>query len=123
MSMMIVLLTGVWQSGLPAECLVQAALGTYFPYMDFFMPFFIFLLGYSTIIAYFVVGLNCAQYLSPKWGKNVYYVYAVAAFVTFSFVETHQALSVMAIVGCLLLVLNAWGIFKLTKEIRFDFQL
>lgn len=122
MSIVIVLLTGVWQTDIPAERLVQDALSVYFPYMHFFMPFFIFLLGYSTIIAYFVVGLNCAQYLAPKWGKPFYYAYAIAAFITFSFVETRQALSVMAIVGCLLLIINCYGIFRLTKEIRFDFE-
>ncbi len=94
-----------------------------FSVYGFFHAFFIFLLGYSTIIAYFVVGLNCAQYLSPSWGKKFYYVYAVVAFLIFSFAETQQALSVMAIVDACCWCSIAIGIFRLTKEIHFDFNL
>src|SRR5690606_6697119 len=96
------------------------ALGQYFPYMNFFMPFFLFLLGYSTINAYFVVGLKCAKYVSPRWGAIVFNLYAIVSLTLFSFVESTHAQSLMAVAGGTLLVINCYGIFKLRSELSFD---
>lgn len=120
-SVMLILVTGVWSDSLDVELLVQTALSHYFPYMEFFMPFFLFLLGYSTINAYFLAGLKCSEYLSPKYGRYAYYIYAVIALVLFSFVDSTQAQSVMAVAGGLLLVVNVCGIYKLRNEINFNF--
>lgn len=119
-SVMLVLVTGVWQEPLEGTMLVQTALGKYFPYMHFFMPLFLFLVGYATINAYFCVGLNCAEYLLPRHGRTLYYVYAVAVLTVFSFYDTALAQSVMAIVGALLLLINSWGIFILRKQISYN---
>jgi AGCS family alanine or glycine:cation symporter len=121
-SVMIVLVGGVWHQPMEASMMVQTVLSDYFPYMNFFMPFFLFLLGYSTINAYFCVGLKCAEYLSPKRGRAVYYVYATVALLIFSFVGTNEAQSVMAIANGLLLVINCYGIFKLRKEVNFSLE-
>ena len=83
-SVFIVLVTDLWHHPIDSSLLVQTALARYFPYMEWFMPFFLFLLGYSTINAYFCVGLKCAQYLSPKRGKIFYYMYAVIALAAFA---------------------------------------
>lgn len=120
-SVMLILVTDVWFEPLEVGLLVQTALGNYFPYMHFFMPFFLFLLGYSTINAYFLAGLKCAEYLAPRFGKRLFYAYGVIALVLFSFVDVVEAQSVMAIVGGLLLVINALGIYKLRKEVSFNF--
>lgn len=120
-SVFLILVTDVWYSGLEVDMLVQTALGQYFPYMNFFMPFFLFLLGYSTINAYFIAGVKCAEYLAPKWGKTIYYAYAVVALTVFSFVGTTQAQSVMAIVGGLLLLVNSAGIYALRHQVNFNF--
>lgn len=119
-SVMLILITGVWETNLDMGLLVQTALGQYFPYMTFFMPFFFFLLGYSTINAYFCAGLKCAEYLSPKRGKIFYSIYAAFALFAFSFVDVLQAQSVMAIAGGLLLMINLWGIFRLRNEISYN---
>ncbi len=118
-SVVLILATGVWAEPMDASLLVQTALGTYFPYMNFFMPFFLFILGYSTINAYFVVGLKCAGFLGGKPGRFVYNLYAAIAMVLFSFVDSSGAQTVMAITGGLLLLLNAYGIFKLRDQISF----
>ena len=55
----------------------------------------------------------------PVWGPRFYYVYAVLAFLTFSFVENSQAISVMSFVGFFLLALNAAGIWRLRRSISF----
>lgn len=121
-SLMLILTTDMWQQPVEASMLVQLALGQYFPYMEVFIPIFLFLLGYNTINAYFCVGLKCADYLSPTIGKKIYYVYAAIALVVFSFMGTAQAQTVMAIAGVSLLMINSIGIFILRHEISFDLK-
>lgn len=120
MSLILIVVTGVWKEPIHSSMLVQTALAAYFPYMNFFMPFFLFLLGYSTLISYFCFGLKSSEYLSPHRGRKIYTVYAAMMFMLFSFVETTQALAVMAITGALLLAINIFGMFRLRKEIHFD---
>ena len=76
-SILVILVTDVWHQEMDAGMLVQTALSAYFPYVNYFMPFFLFLLGYSTINAYFCVGLKCAEHLAPQRGRRIYYAYAV----------------------------------------------
>lgn len=122
LSVLVVLATGHWHSGIDVSLMVQEALGLYFPYMHFFMPFFLFLLGYTTLLAYFVVGVKCAKFLSPKWGPALYYTYACIALPTFAFFDASQAFIVMSLSGALLLILNLTGIFILRKEIEFKLE-
>jgi AGCS family alanine or glycine:cation symporter len=122
-SVLLILVTDVWQEPIHESLLVQTALGKYFPYMHIFMPFFLFLLAYSTIIAYFCVGLKCAELLSPKWGRSLYYVYAVSALLLFSFVDSRQAIAFMAITQAFLLMINCYGIFRLRHEVKYTFDL
>ena len=120
-SVMLILVTDVWHLPMDVGLLVQSALDLHFPYMTFFMPFFLFLLGYSTINAYFVAGLKCAEYLSPRRGRLLYYIYATISLFLFSFVDTLYAQSIMAIVGGMLLVINSLGIYRLRNEVNFNF--
>lgn len=119
MSIFLILATGHWNIGIDPTLMVQEALGLSFPYMHFFMPFFLFLLGYTTILAYFVVGVKCAKFLSPKWGPIVYYLYASIALPLFAFVDVEQAFVIMSLSGALLLLFNLFGIFLLRKEVEF----
>lgn len=119
-SVMLVLVTGVWQESIDGMTLVQEALSKHFPYMHLFMPFFLFLVGYATINAYFCVGIKCAEFLLPRTGKTLYYLYAVVVLIAFSFVDSILAQSVMAIAGGLLLLINSAGIFRLRNEISFE---
>jgi AGCS family alanine or glycine:cation symporter len=119
-SVMLVLITGVWNSNVEASMLVQNALANYFPGMHIFMPLFLLVLGFTTIISYFCAGIKCAEFLSPKIGRKAYYVFT--SFYTLIFVcfETTQALTVMSITAALLLLLNLYGIYKLSHEIGFN---
>lgn len=119
-SVMVILITGTWHQVAEPTMLVQTALSNYFPYMDFFMPLFLFLVGYATINAYFCVGLKCAAELMPTYGKRIYYIYAAISLVLFSFFDATLAQSIMAIAGGLLLVINSIGIFMLRNELSFD---
>lgn len=120
-SILIVLISGVWKAEptLLGSQLVQEGLACYFPYMKYFMPLFFVVTGYTTIIAYFVVGIKCARYLAPGWGRKVYLVYAVIAFIFFSYTSQSHALLVMSVSGALLLITNLSGIFRLRNEIQF----
>lgn len=119
-SILIILSTGVWSQDIPASLLIQTALAEYFPYMHFFMPIFVFLLGYSTINAYLCVGLKCAKYLSPLRGELFYCLYAVVMFAIFGWMGTAYAQAVMTIAGGLLLMLNCYAIWRLKGEIEFS---
>lgn len=120
--MLLVMISGVWQdSTIQGSMLVQAALQTYFPYMNIFMPIFVFMLGFSTITAYLVAGIKAAQYLSPKWGKPSFIVLSSFAFVFFSFYDSSLAMSVMYSCGGLLMVINIPGILALRRYIKYSF--
>jgi AGCS family alanine or glycine:cation symporter len=121
-SLLVILVTDVWHDSTDSGMLIQKALAQYFPYMNYFMPFFLFTLGYSTINAYFCVGLKCAEYLSPTLGRPVYYLYAAASLLLFSFVDSTKAQMVMSVAGGLLLAFNCYGIFRLRKELSYNFD-
>lgn len=122
MSIMIVLMSGVWKSPVPIEGsqLIQTALSHYFPYMHIFMPIFLFIVGFSTLIAYFCVGMKCARFISPQYGVGLYMVYGATTLVAFSFLDQMHALLVMSVVQAILLITNLIGIFKLRHELVFS---
>lgn len=121
-TILLILSTGVWQMNLDGSVIVQYALSKYFPYMQYFMPFFIFILGYTTIIAYMCAGVKCARFISYRHGEYLYYIYGILSFVAFSFFDSTYALIVMNISGGLLMILNLSGIFKLRHEIDFNIR-
>jgi len=116
MSVLLILVTGIWNQPLGADLLVQKALATHFPLVDVFMPIFLLLLGYSTITAYFCVGIKCAEFISKKNGKRLFVLFALTALLLSVFVDTSQAQSIMSISGGVLLIINCWGIFQLRHE-------
>lgn len=124
LSMGVVLVTGLWQTPLGSEGapLVQLALAPHFPFMATLMPFFIFILGYTTLIAYLIVGIKCARYLHPIKGASWYMVYAIGVMLFFCFFDQTQALLVMRVAGALLLMINLAGIYRLRKEVVFEWE-
>ncbi len=125
LSILIVLLSGAWKAldPLVGSELIQVSLSKYFPLMEFFIPFFFIVTGYTTLIAYFVVGIKCATYLAPRWGRKIYLAYGTGAFIFFSYVSQTQALLLMSVAGASLLILNLLGIFRLRHEVHFDEKL
>ncbi|NGX29090.1 MAG: Amino-acid carrier protein AlsT [Candidatus Anoxychlamydiales bacterium] len=124
LSILVVLMSSLWQTGTQMEGskLIQLAFSKYFPYMNVFMPFFIFLTGYSTIIAYFAVGIKCASYLSPKKGDKIYYLYAIFALIFFSFFSQRVPLLIMSLSGAGLISINLIGIYILRDKIQPPFM-
>jgi AGCS family alanine or glycine:cation symporter len=122
-SMLLVLVTGVWQSQIDVAYMVPTAIATVFPFFMYIWPLIIFLLGYATMSAFFSVGMKAALYLFPQYGKTLYFVYAGCMFLFFSFfAENTHAMGLMSIAGILLLIFNMFGIFKLHHHIKFTLQ-
>ncbi len=122
LSILLVLVTGLWQTPIGSEGtpLVQMALSQHFPYMHIIMPGFIFILGYSTLIAYLIVGIKCARHLHPQNGAVIYMGYSICVFTFFAFFDQTQALLLMRVAGGLLLIINLAGIYRLRHEIDFS---
>lgn len=118
-TIILILITGVWKEQASSTLLVQNALATFFPYMEYFIPLFLFLLGYSTINAYFCVGMQCAESLSPRYGRPLFFIYGSSTLLFFSFFDSMVAQSVMQIVGGLLLLINCIGMCKLLNHLSF----
>lgn len=118
-SIMLVLVTDVWNSPVEASMLVQSALSDYFPGMHIFMPLFLLLMGFTTIISYFCAGIKCAEFISNKIGRRIYYVYAFCSLLGFVCLQPGQALTVMSITAALLLLINLYGILCLRHDIGF----
>jgi AGCS family alanine or glycine:cation symporter len=121
LSIMVVLVTGLWHKtpSLLASEYVAAALGLHFPYMPIFMAVFFFLAGFTTILAFFTVGMKCARFLSHRWGERLYLVYGTCSFVFFSFFDPTKVMLIMSVSGGLLMLINIIGIVKLRDKIDF----
>lgn len=121
MSLMLVLVTGIWNQDIHENFMVATALAQYFPAVYYIWPLFIFLLGYTTLIAFYAAGRRAASTLSVQYGAPMYSFLATASLLLFSFTCTQtQCLSIMSIVGSLLLMCNLYGLFFLRDQIEFD---
>ncbi|PLX29606.1 MAG: sodium/alanine symporter protein [Alphaproteobacteria bacterium] len=119
-TVLLITLTGVWTENIPGEQMVQVALSRHFPLMDYFMPVFLFALGYSTLLPYLCAGLKSAEYVLPQYGRPLYYVYALIAFTFFSFYDASYALIVMNVAGGFLMLINIPTFLYLRKEVSYD---
>ncbi len=121
LTLIVVLLTGVWKLSPMVESplAVQAALDPYFPFISAILPIFFFVAGFTTIVAYFSVGLKTAQHISADRGKPLYLAYALSAMPLFSFLGSSAALTLISLSGAGLLILNLIGIFRLRKQVVF----
>jgi len=119
-TVLLVVVTGVWKEPIGGEMMVQMALSQYFPYMEYFMPLFLFTLGYTTILPYFFAGMKAAQFMSPTYGGRIYACYGFIAFVVFSFYDNRFALTIMNIAGGMLMLINIPALYKLRHHIVFS---
>lgn len=124
LSIMVVLVTNLWHTALGAVDvpLIQIALARQFPFIAIVMPAFVFILGYTTLIAYLLVGIKCAKHLNPRKGPLIYIVYSVTVISFFAFSDQTIALLMMRIAGALLLIINLLGVYRLRNEIVFGYS-
>lgn len=123
MSILVVLVTGLWKIEIEACHAVSHAFSQFFPHMNIFMAILIFIAGYTTLIAYLAVGEKAVRWLFPKWGHKFYYAYAIVSFIAFSLLDQCHAITVMSLSGGLLMLTNLTGIWKLRHEIAFNNEL
>jgi len=76
MSVLLILVTGVWQENFSHDQMVAAALSKVFPFVAEAWPFFVFVLGYSSIVAFVSVGKTAASHLSSERGEYLYFIVA-----------------------------------------------
>lgn len=123
LSVLLIVVTGLWKLPIHQEKLVSTALGLHIPYVDYVWPLFVFLLGYSSLIAFFAAGKKSAKFLSQKYGERLFMLYAAFAFILFSFYgDENNMLTFMAIIGICLLIINMYGIFSLRNHISFNLK-
>ncbi len=123
LSILVVLVTGLWKTEVEACHAVSQVFSQFFPHVEIFMAILIFIAGYTTLIAYLAVGEKAMRWLFPKWGRRVYFVCATFAFICFSFLDQCHAITVMGLSGGLLVLTNLLGIWKLRNEIVFKNEL
>jgi len=113
--------TGAWYklNHLAPSNIVAKLLSEYIPYSDTFMTLLLFFAGFTTIIAYLAAGIKCAQFINPKYGKIIYLLYAIFAFIFFCNFSQTNVMIVMGFLSGLLVLLNVCGILKLRKDIEF----
>ena len=119
MSILVVLVTDIWQLPMQPSEYVTTALGTVLGNVKYFMMFFIFTTGWTTVIGWLVVGHTATQYLfkSPI-ASRFFYLYAIIVFSTFSFADQSQVYPIMAMCGAILFFINAIGIAILRHKIK-----
>lgn len=119
-SMLIVLLGGFYlDPSISDHQSIVLSLSKHFPFVDTFMLILIFLAGYTTVSAYFIVGLRSFEHLFKNTGKLLYVLFGSILFPIFCFFDSSVPFSMMQICGGLLMIINCIGILKLRKQIEF----
>ena len=113
--------TGAWYTlnNLEPSDIVAQILSGYIPYSDLFMTLLLFFAGFTTIIAYLAAGIKCSEFISPRYGKIIYLLYSVFAFIFFCSFSQVNVMIIMAVLSGFLVLLNVSGILKLRKDIDF----
>ncbi len=113
--------TGAWHTmnHIKPSDVVAITLAKYLPYSDLFMTVLFFAAGFVAVISYLAVGVKCASFLKPRYGKYLYLLYAIFAFVLFCNFSQDKVLITMSLISGLLVFINIVGILRLRKEIEF----
>lgn len=121
MTTLTIAISGIWYTQVNTDpaVVMMDLLGQYFPYSDYFLTIVLFFAGFTTVISFLVAGVKAAVFISPKYGKLVYKVYAVSALWLFVHLPSDKAVSLMNASGGLLITFNIIGIIILRNEINF----
>ncbi len=115
-------ITGAWYKlqGMRPSDIVSMTFSNYFPYSDIFVTLLLFFAGFTTVIGFLAVGIKCSQFISPKYGRIIYLIYAPLSFIFFSSFSQDKLFIIMDFVSGILVLLSIVGILKLRKEIKFN---
>ena len=95
------------------------AIAKYLPFSRYYIAFIFFIAAFTTVIGYLVVGMKAANFLNAKIGRKLYLLYAIIAFIIFSFQDQSDVILIMSVASGILLSINLSGVFILRKEIEF----
>ena len=118
---LVIAVTGSWYklADITPSDLMDKILIQYFPFAPGLMSTIIFFAGFTTIIAYLIVGMQSAILIGNNVGKYLYIAYAIFAFIFFSYFSQNQVMIIMSFTSGILLLLNILSIIKLRKQIKF----
>lgn len=126
MTLLVLMVTGVWQaevSGMENSQYVMMALQLYFPFdVKYMFACLVFLVGFATVQAYFVVGIKCAYYLGKNVGRYLYIVYAAFAYWFFAHYDASKVMLIMSLSGGGLILINLISLFRLRSKINFNLK-
>lgn len=120
-SSLTIVTTGAWynlQNTEPSD-LMALIFSKHFPFSEYFLTAVLFFAGFTTVIAFFVAGLKAADFLSPKYGRRIYFIYGAISFVFFSHFSQEKVIIIMSVTSVFLVILNIIAILKAHKEIKF----
>ena len=121
MSILVVLITEVWNIKMSEEQYVTYALRTVInsEYVNYFMMIFIFTTGWTTVLAWAVVAQNSFNYLFKETvAKVLFFTYATFMYFIFSFVEPARVYPIMGVCSAILFVIIALSILTLRHKIK-----
>ena len=120
-SSLTIIITGGWKTlnNVEPSDVIAVIFSNYFPFSEYFITGVLFFAGFTTVIAFFVAGTKAAGFLSPKYGKNLYFLYGAISFVFFSHFSQERVITIMSVTSVFLVILNITAILKARKEIRF----
>lgn len=125
LSILVIMVTNLWVVQGPdiqTSQYVGRALASSFSNINYFMAFFIFIAGWTTIIAFLAVGKKSARLLMPKYGEKIFVIYSIVALWFFSFYDQTKVLIIMSVCGGLLVLVNLLGMLRLRNQIDFDYK-
>jgi AGCS family alanine or glycine:cation symporter len=82
----------------------------------------IFIVGFATVQAYFVVGLKCAYFLGKNIGRYLYVGYAAFAYWFFAHYDASKVMLIMSLSGGGLILINLISLFRLRTKINFHLE-
>ncbi|MDX1916727.1 MAG: amino acid carrier protein [Rickettsiaceae bacterium] len=121
LSCLTIAVSGAWYKSnhLEPSDIMSKIFGEYFSYSEYFLTLVYFFSGFTTVIAYFTVGLKSAKFLHEQYGQIIYYLFGSSCFILFSYFSEEKAMIIMSITSLMLLTINIFTILKVRKEIKF----
>lgn len=120
MTVLIIFVTGTFEmQGIKTSEYIIHAISQYLPFSIYYIAFIFFIAAFTTVIGYLVVGLKAAHFLSEKIGRKLYLLYAIIAFIVFSYQDQSDVMLIMSVASGLLMPINLSAVFILRNEIEF----
>lgn len=120
---LLVLISGVWASGIPSNNYVLLAVEQYFYSASTFVDILLMLVGWSSAVAYLTVGLKVVKQTFGAKSVYLYLGYTIFIYSYFSLqkhASLNVALSLMSLVQACMVSLNLFAFVKLRSFVKFS---